>query len=625
MLGKRPGPTTLNASSLFIFAAVTLLLGGCGAEPEALDRVLPEELTLGHVEAPLVSNGGFEDGNLSSWTVGLHLNRTGLRVVPPTNVFDLNLSTGGTNQTLAVGGATESQIPAGLSSRSTLRYPKYGQWSAVINRQGASEKTNSLRQIFTITNADVDPADGKVHLRFALAPVLQDPGHSAKDQPYYFVLLHNATKGTQLFSTFAYSNQPGVPWQEDPSTGVLYTDWQIFDVAPGSAHLDIGDQIQLNIIAAGCAQGGHYGHVYVDSFGAFLPGLSIAASAPAQANAGSNLTYTYLATNSGTGAAANVIVNQPLPANTTFIGVNAPGATCTAPPVGSAGTVSCNLGTLNPTASTTFQMTVRINPGATGTVNNGSYTIRADNVSPLIGPLVVTTITQSVVFADLALTKSNGVAAVTWGQPVQYTLGVTNNGPSAVTGARVTDTMPAQLTAVTWTCTASGGGTCAVAAGSGNINTTVNLPANGLATFTVNATVISGSGSGRVSNVASVTTPSGVTDNDPTNNQAADTDSIGSLYQVTVDKDPSSTGTGRVVSSPAAIDCGAACPGASSQFMNGTLVSVTATATPGNTFAGWTGACTGTANPCNFVVTADTVLTALFTSPQAPNGSPCSA
>jgi choice-of-anchor A domain-containing protein/uncharacterized repeat protein (TIGR01451 family)/uncharacterized repeat protein (TIGR02543 family) len=555
--------------------------------------------------------------------VDRYTNSRGLRVVPPTSIADLGLTSGGSNQTLAVGGATESQIPSGLSAGSTLRFPKYGQWSAVINHKGNLQKSNGLRQTFTITNADVDPADGKVHLRFALAPVLENPGHAAKDQPYYFVMVRNATKGSQLFSTFAYSNQPGVPWQSDPQTGVLYTNWQIYDVAPGSASLSIGDQVELNIIASGCALSGHYGHVYVDSFGAFLPGLSIAASAPAQANAGSNLTYTYLVKNSGQGAATNVIVNQPMPANTTFIGVDAPGAVCTTPPVGSAGLVSCNLGKLNPTASTTFQVKVRINSGATGTVNNGSYTVQADGVSPLIGPLVGTTITQNMVFADLALTKSDGVAAVAWGQPVQYTLRVTNNGPSAVSGANVTDAMPAQLTGVTWTCTASSGGTCAAAAGSGNINTTVSLPVNGVATFTVDATVINGSGSGSVTNTASVSTPPSVTDPDLTNNQAADTDSIGSLHLLTVNKDPTSTGTGRVVTSPAAIDCGAACSSASSQFMQGTLVSVTATASPGHTFVGWTGACIGAANPCNFVVTADTVLTARFTSPGAPNGSPC--
>ncbi|ADO69149.1 choice-of-anchor A family protein [Stigmatella aurantiaca] len=604
--------------------AAALFLWSCAAEPEVQDGALPEEPTLGHVESPLVNNGGFENGSLTGWSVAVNLNGSGLGAIPPASLSDLRLSSGGRHLTAAVSGTTETQIPEGLSSSATLRYPKYGQWSAVINRGGADYNANSLRQAFSITNADIDPADGKVHIRFTLAPILENPGHDASIQPYYYVVLRNVSKNKQLLSKFAYSNQPGVPWKTDPATGVLYTDWQIFDVAPGSAALDIGDQIELTVVAAGCAAGGHYGQVYVDSFGAFLPGLSIAASAPAQANAGSNLTYTYLVKNSGTGSANNVIAVQPLPANTTFVGLSAPGAVCTTPAVGAAGTVTCNLGTVNPTASTTFQLTVKIAASATGTVSNGSYTISATSVSPLIGPLVETAITRNVVYADLAIEKSDGIAAIGWGQPVQYTIHVTNTGPSAVSGARVTDTMPAQLTSVTWTCAASGAGTCATAAGTGNINTTVSLPVDAKATFIVNALVVGGSGSGSLSNLASVAAPSGVTDNDTTNNQDVDTDAIGSLHTVTVNKDPAFNGRGRVVTSPAAINCDVNCASAAAQFMQGTLVSVTATAAPGDTFAGWTGACTGTANPCNFVVTAETVITARFLSPKAPNGGTCS-
>ncbi|WNG20265.1 choice-of-anchor A family protein [Cystobacter fuscus] len=613
------------ASSTLFLVATTLLLWGCAAEPDAQDSALLEQPTLGHLEAPLVANGGFEDGTLSGWSVSTNLNVSGLRAIPPATLSDLNLSSGGAIRTAAVGGETETKIPVGLSAGSTLRYPKYGRWSAVVNSQGNSRNTNSLRQTFSITNADVDPADGKVHLRFALAPVLENPGHTAAQQPYFYVVVRNASKNKQLFSKFAYANQPGVPWKTDPSTQVLYTDWQIFDVAPGAANLDIGDQVELTVVAAGCSQSGHYGHAYVDSFGAFLPGLSIAASAPAEANAGDPLTYTYLVKNSGPGIAANVIVTQPLPANTTFVGLNAPGATCTTPAVGATGTVSCNVGALNPTASTTFQLTVKIAPTATGSVSNGSYTVRADNISPLIGPLVETLITRGVVYADLSLTKSDGLAAVTWGQPVQYVIEVTNHGPSAVTGARVTDTLPAQLTSATWTCTTPGGGACATPAGTGNIDATVNLPVNAKAVFTLRATVVNGSGSGRLSNLASVTAPAGVVDNDPTNNQGVDTDSIGSLYQVTVNKASASNGTGRVVTSPVAIDCDTDCTQATAQFMEGTLVSVTATAAPGSTFVGWTGACTGAANPCNFLVTSDTVLTAQFSSPKAPDGKTCSS
>ena len=58
-----------------------------------------------------------------------------------------------------------------------------------------------------------------------------------------------------------------------------------------------------------------------------------------------------------------------------------------------------------------------------------------------------------------------------------------------MTGATITDTFPAALTSVSWTCAASGGSSCGSASGSGNLNTTANLLAGGTVTYTVNATV----------------------------------------------------------------------------------------------------------------------------------------
>ena len=54
-------------------------------------------------------------------------------------------------------------------------------------------------------------------------------------------------------------------------------------------------------------------------------------------------------------------------------------------------------------------------------------------------------------------------------------------------------------------------------------------------------------------------------------------------------------GSGTVSSSPAGIDCGAAC---SKSFSGAAPVVLTATPSPGSRFAGWEGACTGTAPTC---------------------------
>jgi uncharacterized repeat protein (TIGR01451 family) len=560
--------------------AVALVAAGCS-------RSAMDQGEAGTSSQPLFSNGGFEDGTFNGWTTSTNLNN-GI-TYPPGSINDLLLQNGGVLKSYVRAGATESQVPAGVTAAASVRYPKFGSDTAVINELGDTRNVNTIRQSYTAGAADVDPADGKIHVRFALAPVLENPSHANNQQPYFYVQLRNVTKGSVLFATFNFSNQPGVPWKTDPGTRgtvVTYTDWRAFDIAPGNAALQIGDTVEIQVIAAGCSLGGHFGEVYVDGFGAFFPSLSVAASAAQQANAGTDLTYTFLVKNGSSLLVPNVAVNEALPANTTFVSLNAPGATCTTPAVGSAGTVSCNFGWMNPSASTSFTLTVHIDPAATGKISNGNYEIHADSVSPLYGPLVETTLTTGVTYADLAVSKTDGVAAVTWGQPLTYTIVVTNNGPSAVTGAIVRDTLPAQVTGATatWTCSGASGGVCGSASGTGSLNTTANLPVGGAVTYLVSTAVVAGSGSGTLNNVATVAPPTGVTDPDSSNNAAADLDSIGPLFSLTVNKNPPAAGAGTVVSSPAAINCGPSCSSASASFVSGTAITLSAIAAPGDTF-----------------------------------------
>ena len=69
------------------------------------------------------------------------------------------------------------------------------------------------------------------------------------------------------------------------------------------------------------------------------------------------------------------------------------------------------------------------------------------------------------------------------------------------------------------------------------------------------------------------------------------------------------TGTGTVTSSPAGISCGADC---SEPYNSGTVVTLSQTATAGSTFAGWSGACTGT-GACPVTMNAAKSVTATFT------------
>src|SRR5262249_51268980 len=71
----------------------------------------------------------------------------------------------------------------------------------------------------------------------------------------------------------------------------------------------------------------------------------------------------------------------------------------------------------------------------------------------------------------------------------------------------------------------------------------------------------------------------------------------------------SGPGRGTVTSSPAGINCGATC---STSYTSGTAVTLTAAPTAGSSFAGWSGACSGTGT-CSVTMNAATSVTATFT------------
>ena len=95
------------------------------------------------------------------------------------------------------------------------------------------------------------------------------------------------------------------------------------------------------------------------------------------------LTQTITVTNSGTGAATNAHVEEPLPASWTFVSLaNTGGAaadSCSTPAVGTSGTVSCDWASFAGGASSTYQVVVR--PKQSGTFNP-TASVSMDEVDP---------------------------------------------------------------------------------------------------------------------------------------------------------------------------------------------------------------------------------------------------
>ena len=129
--------------------------------------------------------------------------------------------------------------------------------------------------------------------------------------------------------------------------------------------------------------------------------------------------------------------------------------------------------------------------------------------------------------ADLSIAKT-APSSLAAGSSITYNLAVTSNQPpsdvtyTSVKGAKVTDTVPPQITGVSWACAiTSGTGACGTASGTGNnIDLTVDLDVGAIATLTVNGT-LSPSASGELTNTATVTRPPDVTDPNPNNNTSS--------------------------------------------------------------------------------------------------------
>jgi uncharacterized repeat protein (TIGR01451 family) len=258
-------------------------------------------------------------------------------------------------------------------------------------------------------------------------------------------------------------------------------------------------------------------------------------------NAGTALSYSIVVTNNGPAAVSAAPVTDTFPA--TIGGVSwtcsaTSGSICGAP--SGSGTIAATVNLLSG-GSATFATTGTLSAGATGTLTNtASVAAPAGGTDPNTANNSATDSDTIVVSADLAITKTDGVSTINAGSAVSYSIVVTNNGPADVSAAPVTDTFPATIGGVGWTCSATSGSICGTPSGSGNIATTVNLFSGGSATFAATGT-LSPAATGTLTNAASVAVPTGVTDSILSNNSATDSDTIAAQADVGITKSPFSS------------------------------------------------------------------------------------
>ena len=354
----------------------------------------------------------------------------------------------------------------------------------------------------------------------AYTPPILDYGHTGGRCSITGGYRYRGTQIPGLAGAYVYA---------DYCTGEMFAAQQSAGVWTASPLLDA----PFNVSAFGEDEGGE---IYVASYNGNAihrivsagPTADLAISktdGQSSVTAGQPVTYTITASNAGPTTAYGATVADTFPASLGLVNWTCAatgGASCCAI---TGGDTFINRPVLLPPGGTvTYTATGTLNPAATGTLSNtATVTAPASPTDPVAGNNSATDTDTIIVTADLSITKNDGVSAVQTGQALTYTIVATNMGPSP-TGATVTDTVPADLTGATWTCTGSGGGTCTVS-GSGTINDAVSLPVGASVTYLLSGTVDAGA-TGTLANTTSIATTGGVVDPDTGNNAATDADPV---------------------------------------------------------------------------------------------------
>ena len=155
------------------------------------------------------------------------------------------------------------------------------------------------------------------------------------------------------------------------------------------------------------------------------------------------------------------------------------------------GTLPCSLGTLEP--GEVRQIDFQLSPDCGDPVADVELTAVATTAGacPMSVRDTETLDLQPVSDCpvDLAILKTSPSAVVDSGDPVLFTLQVSNEGPETAFDAEVTDLLPPGLGSSSWTCTAGGGAECGASSGAGDIAETVTLPPGSSLVYALQATV----------------------------------------------------------------------------------------------------------------------------------------
>jgi uncharacterized repeat protein (TIGR01451 family) len=228
------------------------------------------------------------------------------------------------------------------------------------------------------------------------------------------------------------------------------------------------------------------------------PDISVSKTADAATvNAGSPIGFLITVSNAGPGLAKDVTLNDPLPTGTGIVwGID--GGTGAASCGIASDVLSCSFGDLAAGASLTVHVSSATTAQSCKAYPN-TATADASNDAP-----VTASATTTVECASIAITKVADAASVSAGDPIGFTITVTNNGAGSATNVTVNDALPTN-TGLSWTIDGgANAGDCSIS--SGNLSCNFGTMASGASkTVHISSPTVAAS-CGLVSNTAFVTT-----------------------------------------------------------------------------------------------------------------------
>ena len=166
---------------------------------------------------------------------------------------------------------------------------------------------------------------------------------------------------------------------------------------------------------------------------------------PNPVRVGEPLTYVITAVNKGPSAAGNVQISDTMPANMAFVSATPNGGgTCTTPAVdATSGTVECTWSQLGSGSQQTANITLRPLPAAVGTTISNTVHVSTDSPETDKSNNSATA-TAEVIAAqlDILVKKVDSVDPLPLGAETEYTITVSNVGPSYGSNLVVVDTFP---------------------------------------------------------------------------------------------------------------------------------------------------------------------------------------